>query len=166
MEIHVPDNTVAVVWVTYVHGVGGSMRAASIPGSDPEGFMRWLDAEGLRCEHSVPALFVFQAYFPSQRPFMYHHVTANMHEVSEILAKPGTLRALGKPQRGALVPVDPVDGSLEMMTDEFNNWVEASLGVAEPQDFSVLNDVSFDGIEDMLRQAANNNNDDQEGYSE
>lgn len=159
--IRYPEGVVSITWALYVHGRGFSMRTLGLPSTDDKAFMSWIEATGQGCEHSRAGIWIFQGYFPDKNPnLIYQHVTFDMHTVSQLLERPALIRLMASEEyeRAPLVPVDPVTKDGLASVEEYNNWVEASLGLSDRKDFSALSDVSFDGFEDMLRQAANNNN--------
>lgn len=157
-QMRQPEGVVGVNFCTYVHGQGFNIRAIGVPSSDPGDFLRWLEMNGLRCEHSQPAMWIFTGYFPNEPDSVFVHVTTDIHEVGDIIEKPRMIRLYGAEQKATLVPVNPVTRDGQESVDEFNNWIEHNLGLAERKDFSVLNDTSFDGFDDLLRQAAEETN--------
>lgn len=168
IEIRQPANTLTMNFSLYVDGVGFVLRTLPIPFSDPDRFMEWLEHTGQACSHSTPAVWLFQGVFPNgRRPNdVFIHITWNMHEVSRIMTNPKLIRVLGAPDAARLVPLDPITGDARLSATEFNDWVGSQIDDRPRQDFSDVGTADWSAFENMLQQAANNNNDPQEGDPE
>ena len=159
VEIRQPASTVTVNFCTYVDGYGFAMRTVPIPASDPGMFLEWLEHVGSRCEHSTPAIWVFQGFFPTQRRKneLFIHVSFNMHEVSMIMSNPKLIRVKGSAEAVKLLPLDPVTGDARLSVVEFNDWVAHFYKGTQRQDFSGVGSDDWSAFEDMLQQAADDN---------
>lgn len=171
IEIRQDKTVVTVFWVTYVHGVGAGIRAIVLPTAALSDWLGYLEQEdGEQCEHQTGGIWIFQGLWPNEMGRVFTHVAFDIHEVAQLMAKPGLIRLFGKEEAVTLIPVDPVTGDITASVLDYNNWIEYHMGIAERADFGALQkSITADmigDIESLLRSVADSNGNGKDNNSE
>lgn len=156
IDILFPGTAVGVFWCTYVDGVGFSIRAIGIPGTDPDAYVRELTLNGLVCEHTIPCVWIFQGYW-TKRKKVFSYVTSDVHQASEIISDPTRIRFLGEQMVAPLLPLDPVTGSAALSVKEYNDWIHVATGEGDHRlhdDWAMAQEVDLGPLEDFLQAEA------------
>ena len=161
VEIALPADCVSIVNVTYIHGVGTSIRSVSIPSATEEDFVRFLSENGMSCGHDMPILWQFVAIWPD-KGMSYHMVCHDQHEAAQVLSDIRLVRTSGDPS--PFLSHNPVTGDLVASVAEHNDWITGKVsGESSGIDFRELNaEPDFSGLEDFLTTVSNENNDEGE----
>lgn len=157
-KLNAAPDQVTTVTVNYVHGHGLNVRSAVNPVATAEDFLRMLDHYDMRCEHSLPLIWIFTGIWPKKNK-TYTFITADQHAASRLLTEPHLIRMMGDP--GDLVAVDPVTGDGMLALVEHNEWMASHFGEGNNLDFSGLAEGA-ESVENFLRGIAEGNNN-QEG---
>ena len=164
IDLLLPGDIPGVVFGTYVAGRGMNLRIMGLPWANIDDYHRWAAAGG--SEDETPCLWIFQGIFESDPTNLYMLTTVSRMEAATVIGNPKMLRVMAE-IKAPLVPLDPVTNDASMSVADFNMWIsdlaEVPEGYEVPRyDISALSDTSLAGLEEMLRQAADNNNQEEE----
>lgn len=176
-----PEGETMLMYCTYVHGFGLSVRSSPIPALDPDDLQRWIVSQPEDI-HSTNTLWVFTGIFPRHHPGkVFHFLTLDQEQADTLISFPVGIAMVGAGDPVAdivcvaeSVPLDPVTGDGRLAIAEHNDWITCIMNEDWTRTNSMFGEVrrmaesGFD-MDEMLdsflseMNPDNNNNNAQEG---
>lgn len=148
-----PEGMTALNILTYVHGVGMSMRSSALPFLDPNIVNEHLHEHGYKvAQENTAGIWVFIGYWP-KRNKTYNVVTSDIETAQTLINDPRMIRLMGHEEGAPVVPLGP-SGNAALTVAEFNSYVNNDFKPVDSELFANIDRVGDDiisGFENILK---------------